>query len=310
VTHDEALLDAYTDALCGEIRGTAALMAELGLRARAAYVGGGTPTALGRERLRRVLRTAEPVFALASEVTVEAGRPDTLDGEMLRMLWDEGANRLCVNPQTMNDETLSRIGRAHTAGQTEEAFRLAREAGFTHINMDLIAGLPGEDVAAFSHTLSRVFALAPESVTVHALCVKRSSDMHRLGDSLPEAGVAQEMVALARRETQSRGYQPYYVYRQKHMAGAQENVGYALPGHECLYNVDMMEDAVTVLSMGAGAISRRVWPDRVRILRAPNVKDVAHYIARAGEMLTRKRDLMAKENAPASETGAGAEELE
>ncbi|HSK68988.1 MAG TPA: coproporphyrinogen dehydrogenase HemZ [Candidatus Limnocylindria bacterium] len=307
VTRDGALLDAYTDALCGEVAGTAALAQGLGLRARAVYFGGGTPTALGERRLRRVLEAARPLTAQSREVTVEAGRPDTLDMPMLRMLRDEGAGRLCVNPQTMDDATLSRIGRAHTAAQTEEAYAMARAAGFTHVNMDLIAGLPGEDEETFRRSLSRVLDLSPESVTVHALCVKRSSDMHRLGDALPDGAAAQNMVDAARAETAARGYAPYYLYRQKHMAGNQENVGYAMPGHECLYNVDMMEDAVTVLAAGAGAISRRVWPGRNRIVRAPNVKDIAHYIARVGEMMERKEELMrmgAGEGADEAEDGA------
>ena len=243
--------------------------------------------------LDRVLRAAQPFIQKAREVTVEAGRPDTIDEEKLAVIYENGGSRISVNPQTMHDETLRRIGRRHTTAQTERAYALARAAGFSHINMDLIAGLPGENLDMFLDTLRWSRGLAPESLTVHTLCIKRSSLLHLWEAELPDGGMVERMVDAGRREAAARGMRPYYLYRQKHMAGNLENVGYALPGHECLYNVDMMEETGHVLAVGAGAISKRVDPRIGRIERAPNVSEIGHYIARTDEMLERKRALWA-----------------
>ena len=194
----------------------------------------------------------------------------------------------------MHDETLLRIGRRHTAAQTEAAYALARKIGFHHINMDLIAGLPGESLEMFLQTLAWSRALSPESLTVHTLSIKRSSLLHLWEAQLPDGGMVAEMVEAGRAEAASRGMQPYYLYRQKYMAGNLENVGYALPGHACLYNIGMMEETAHVMAAGAGAISKRVAPVQGRIERAPNVSDIDHYIARVDEMLARKRALWAQ----------------
>ena len=288
---DGKLLGLYVSALIGEIEGTIALMRARGLKARSVYIGGGTPTVLDEAQLTRVLEAARPMFSQALEVTVEAGRPDTITPGKLRAIAHSGARRVSVNPQSAHDKTLELVGRAHTWAQTVEAFRIAREAGFTHINMDVIAGLPGEDLKMFRQTLNRVLDLRPEALTVHTLSIKRSSDMRRYGDSLAPGNEVERMVALVREQAREQGLEPYYIYRQKHMAGNLENVGYAKPGFACLYNLDMMEDQTTVLAMGAGAVSKLVYHGRKRILRAPNVKDIEHYIARAEEMLERKHAL-------------------
>ena len=285
------LLPPYTDALTAEIEGTLSLMEEKKLRPRAFYMGGGTPTSLSPGQLERVLRAARPFIDRAREVTVEAGRPDTIDRDKLQVIRDGGATRISVNPQTMHDETLRRIGRRHTARQTEEAYALARKMGFRHINMDIIAGLPGENPDMFRQTLVWSRALAPESLTVHTLSIKRSSLLHLWEASLPDGGMVEQMVDAGRREAGERGLRPYYLYRQKHMAGNLENVGYALPGHECVYNLDMMEETGHVLAAGAGAISKRVDPARGRIERAPNISEIGQYIERMPEMLERKRVL-------------------
>jgi coproporphyrinogen dehydrogenase HemZ len=289
---DGGILPAYVSALEHEIAATTQLISEQGLRVRSVYVGGGTPTALPADLFYRVLKSTSGLIARAREVTVEAGRPDTITEEKLHVIMDSGGTRISVNPQTMHDKTLAAIGRRHTALQTEEAYRLARRAGFRHINMDLIAGLPGENPMMFFQTLDWVLAMKPEALTVHTLSLKRSSDMYRFGDPLPAGDEVEKMVDKARERSRDEGFQPYYLYRQKHMAGNLENVGYAKPGSACLYNIDMMEDMTTVLAMGAGAISKRVWPARKRILRAPNVKDIPHYISRVDEMILRKNALM------------------
>lgn len=285
------LLEPYTNALLKEIDAAVLLMAEAGLRPRAFYMGGGTPTAMTAPQLERILRAAQPLMKGARERTVEAGRPDSINAEKLRIIREAGVERISVNPQTAHDQTLEVIGRTHSVSEAEAAFHLAREAGFSIINMDLIAGLPGEDRAMFEHTLQWVAGLKPENLTVHTLCVKRSSDMHRLKDSLPDEETVAFMVQLGRATADCLSMNPYYLYRQKHMAGNQANVGYALPGQECLYNVDTMEDTVSVLALGAGAISKRVTKGRETVSRAPNVKELHHYLTRVDEMIARKRAL-------------------
>ena len=287
----------YVDALLREISLCRELMAEAGYTLRAGYVGGGTPTAIPCADLEKILIAAQTAFPTAVEWTVEAGRPDTIDGEKLKMLKDRDIGRISVNPQTFNDETLKRIGRAHTGAETLEAYALARKLGFDDINMDLIAALPGETVADFRHTLDVVEGLRPESVTVHSLAIKRSSKLHEQltvagGHTQTNAEGAAEMIATARNRLMGQGYRPYYLYRQKYMAGNLENVGYALPGKACLYNIGNMEETVSVLALGAGAISKWLFDRTLRIERAPNVRNIDEYIARVDEMVRRKRSVI------------------
>ena len=292
------LVEPYVQALLREIELAAELMREKGMTLRAGYIGGGTPTSISRDQLERVLAAAQKRFPGAVEWTVEAGRPDTIDEEKLRMLKDRAVTRISVNPQTFSDETLKSIGRVHTGADTIRAYELARGLGFDDINMDLIAALPGEDLRDFEHTLQTVEALAPESVTVHSLAIKRSSRLHeRLHVeagahnqvSVPEA---QQMISMARERLARGGWRPYYLYRQKYMAGNLENVGYARPGKACLYNIGNMEETASVLALGAGAITKWLFPRQLRIERAPNVKNIEQYIARVDEMIQRKRALI------------------
>lgn len=289
------LLAPYVNALCGEIDAALDLLEKTGLRPRAFYMGGGTPTSLPPALLSRVLKKAAPLMAACREITVEAGRPDTIDREKLSVLRDSGVTRISVNPQTMHDETLRIIGRRHTAAQTEEAFYLAREMGFSHINMDLIAGLPGENTAMFAQTLAWLRSLGPESMTVHTLSIKRSSLLHLWQAQLPDGGMVADMVRAGAEAARGMGMQPYYLYRQKYMAGNQENVGYALPGHACLYNVDMMEETANVVALGAGAASKRLFPQQGYIRRAFNVSDIRQYIDRVDEMADRKAELFLRQ---------------
>ena len=295
---DGRLVAPYVAALKREIDLGAQIVAEKGLRARAVYFGGGTPTAIPRAALEELIGTAREAFPGAVEWTVEAGRPDTIDRPMLEMLLRTGTTRISVNPQTFNDETLRRIGRAHTAQETVDAYRLAREVGFDDVNMDLIAALPGETLADFRRTLETTVALGPESVTVHALAIKRSSRLHEQmhvqggGHGLTPAGEAEKMTALARETLAAGGWRPYYLYRQKYMAGNLENVGYAKPGKACLYNIGNMEETASVLALGAGAITKWLFDRARRIERAPNVKNIEAYISRVEEMAARKRALI------------------
>ena len=305
---DGRLVTPYVDALLREIELCRDMMAEAGMTLRAGYVGGGTPTAIPCGDLERILDAAQAAFPTAVEWTVEAGRPDTIDEEKLRMLKARGIGRISVNPQTFNDETLRRIGRAHTGEETLRAFALARELGFDDINMDVIAALPGETVADFERTMDAVIGLAPESVTVHSLAIKHSSRLHEQltvagnGHSQVLAEGAAEMIAGARARLMALGWRPYYLYRQKYMAGNLENVGYARPGKACLYNIGNMEETVSVLALGAGAISKWLFDRTLRIERAPNVRNIEEYIRRVDEMAARKRAVIF------SDKGAGAQE--
>ena len=292
VLRSEALLSDYLVALKADIAAGAALIRETGRSVRAMYVGGGTPTVLSAEQLKDLLTFAFDAYGgFGLECTVEAGRPDTIDREKLNVLWDMGVRRISINPQTMNDETLSRIGRAHTVQETVDAFLLARETGFRCINMDVIAGLPGETPADMARTYAQIETLAPDNLTVHALAIKRSSRLKAQLDAypLPSAGDAARMTGQGQTLARRLSMRPYYMYRQKYMRGNLENVGYAKAGAECVYNVDMMEETASILSHGAGAMTKRVFDAESRIGRLPAPKDVPSYIAKLPRLLSDKR---------------------
>lgn len=296
------LVEPYLQALFQEMTGTSQLLHDSGRHLRAVYVGGGTPTSLNETQFARLLERMMTLFPGACEYTVEAGRPDTITRGKLQALRDAGVGRISINPQTMNDRTLQVIGRAHTARQVLDAYAMAREAGIHHINMDVIAGLPGEDIADFARTMDAARLLKPESLTVHTLAIKRSSRMHLENAPLPDGDTAAKMVRMGRETAWDMGLEAYYLYRQKHMAGNQENVGYALLGHACQYNVDMMEETTHILAMGAGGISKRIYPEEGHIGRAPNVANIEMYIRRVEEMLARKRDLFLPSGADSRES--------
>ena len=258
------------------------------------YIGGGTPTTLEPEQLDRLLCNLKTLFDFSTvqEFTVEAGRADSITREKLEVLRRHGVGRISVNPQTMKQETLDIIGRGATVAQVLEAYRLAREVGFDNINMDLILGLPGETEDDVQRTIDQVISLAPDSLTVHSLAIKRAS---RLNQWIQEHGIetlrnTDETMAIAEPGARALDMHPYYLYRQKNMSGNFENVGYAREGKFGLYNILIMEEVQTIVALGAGAITKRVYPDG-RIERCENVKEVAQYIERIGEMIERKRVL-------------------
>ena len=259
------------------------------------YIGGGTPPPPEPEELRRLLSKVRASFDFSQvkEFTVEAGRADSITRDKLRALKEFGVTRISVNPQTMNQETLNIIGRRHTVGQVEEAFRLAREEGFTNINMDLILGLPGETKEHVERTMEAVTRLCPDSLTVHSLAIKRAS---RLSLWIEENGIetlhnTDETMEIAAEGAARMNMKPYYLYRQKNMSGNFENVGYATEGNYGIYNILIMEEKQTIMALGAGTISKAVYPDG-RIERCDNVKDVALYIEKIDEMIDRKRKLL------------------
>lgn len=263
---------------------------------RALYIGGGTPTALSESSLEKVLARASKIARNAKEFTVEAGRPDTITEQKLAMIKASGAGRISVNAQSMFDETLIKIGRRHTAAQFLESYGLAIKAGFDAINVDLIAGLPGETQDHIEKSLNQVIGLKPENITVHTLAVKRASAFAAANmDAFPTDTQNAQSVATAHDMLESAGYNAYYMYRQKYMKGSLENAGYTLRGKACLYNIDNMEELCDVLAFGAGAISKRLFAGGARIERAANVKDLKGYIERHGEMADAKRTLFADE---------------
>ena len=287
----------YIGALTKELHYIAGVMRGAGRRARAVYIGGGTPTALGLREFERFIYFVAELFGddRPDEITVEAGRADTIDAEKLsavKVLAPAADKlRLCINPQTMNPGTLELIGRRHTPGDVIRAFRLARDAGFDNINSDIIAGLPGESVGDFENTLEAVAGLAPDSLTAHTLSIKRSSKLNEFTGrySLPPARETAVMLEAAFRFASGRGMRPYYLYRQKNKIGNLANVGFAADGAECAYNIHEMADKIDVLAAGAGAVSKFTDGNTGRIERVFNVKNLLEYISRIDEMIKRKQ---------------------
>ena len=283
------LLPQYLDALIRELETVGRLLAASGRRVRTLYIGGGTPTTLSTPQLRRLMDAIRTHFDLSGliEYTVEGGRPDTLDDEKLCAIRAGGCDRMSINPQTMNDAVLRTVGRRHTAAQTVEAFEAARRAGFDGINMDLIAGLPGDTPESFAASLDAVLALAPSNVTVHTLALKRGAELAMRQLTLPSAEDVRQMLQYAERALRERGYAPYYLYRQKYMSGSFENVGWCKPGYAGLYNIYMMEELHSILSLGGGAMTKINLPDGT-LERFHNPKFPQQYLARLNDVLAQK----------------------
>lgn len=283
-------VDHYLDALCHEIDCVAAMLPHR--HPDAVYIGGGTPTTLESVQMERLLLKIEEHFDIrdALEFTVEAGRPDSITAEKLQVLKQHGVTRISINPQTMNQETLDFIGRRHTTEQTRGAFRLARELGFDNINMDLIVGLPGEGAHEVERTMQEISAMDPESLTVHSLAVKRAARLRLFSEEHQELSFenSSEIMDMAAAYAKKAGLYPYYLYRQKNMAGNFENVGYAKKGCEGLYNILIMEEVQSIIALGAGAATKLKRPGN-RIERIENVKDIRNYIERIDEMIERKK---------------------
>lgn len=291
-------IERYLDALYKEIDFVSDLMKERNLGTESFYIGGGTPTTLTEVQLDRLLDRIFSKFGLEGlkEFTVEAGRPDTITKEKLEVIKSYGIGRISINPQSMNSRTLEAIGRLHSPEEIVASFDLAREAGIEVINTDLIAGLPGESPEDFRVTLDAVLALKPENITVHTLALKRASRLREEDSSYNYKEVERlgRMVEMSAEAMKENGYRPYYLYRQKYMAGNFENVGYAKPGTECIFNVRTMEEKQSMIALGAGGISKRFFPEENRIERAANVSNYEIYIERLQEMLGRKKNLFAE----------------
>ena len=284
----------YLEALFKELEYTAEKMK--GRPLDTIYFGGGTPTSLPAEDIDAILCKLEQLFDTknALEFTVEAGRPDSITEEKLKVLASHGISRISINPQTMNQKTLDLIGRRHTVENVKEKFHIARELGFDNINMDLIMGLPGEDLDDVKHTLEEIEALKPDSLTVHSLAIKRAARLNMFKEEYADLKInnTPEMIALSEACARRMGMEPYYLYRQKNMAGNFENVGYSLPGKACIYNILIMEEMQTIAACGAGTTTKVVFPSENRRERCENVKEVEQYISRIDEMIGRKEKII------------------
>lgn len=290
---DEGQIVSLLQAIGQDIQAVVKLLSTCGLSPQSLYIGGGTPTCLPEKQFGQLLGWIRDAFDIPSmkEFTVEAGRPDSIDEAKLRLMREAGVTRVSVNPQTLQQRTLDRIGRRHQAEQTFSALRLVRKAGFRFVNMDLIAGLPGETPADLQSSLAQVLAHHPENITVHTLAIKRGAELKDCFDSagLPEPRTVQEMVEMSAAMIRAGGWSPYYLYRQKNSPGNMENVGYAKPGAECIYNIDIIEERRTIIGMGPSAASKAVCPEEWRLDSCHFPKDIPTYVNRIAE-LTAKRD--------------------
>lgn len=292
----EKRMEEYLGALFQEMDYVAEKMA--GRPLDTVYFGGGTPTSLSEEHLETVMARLKSTFDFSTvkEFTVEAGRPDSITEGKLSVLKRYGVTRISINPQTMKQETLDLIGRRHTVEMVKEKFAMARVLGFDNINMDLIIGLPEEGLEDVKHTMEEIQYLNPDSITVHSLAIKRAARLNMFREKYGQLRITgtQEMIDLTAASARSMGQEPYYLYRQKNMAGNFENVGYSRPGKACIYNILIMEEKQTIIACGAGTTTKVVFPSENRLERVENVKDVEQYIARIQEMLDRKEKMLAK----------------
>lgn len=287
-------VDEYIEKLIYEILSIKDIMHNKSINT--VYIGGGTPTSIPTRDLERIIETIYNSFGEKNikEFTVEAGRPDTIDLELLKMLRNQNIDRISINPQSMNDVTLKKIGRKHTTKDILNAYKMAKEVGIDTINMDLIVGLPGEGVTEIINTLRLLEKLNPENVTVHTLSVKKGSEIDHNIDKfdIKGQGVIEKMLFEASTFAKKMNLEPYYLYRQKHILGNYENIGYAKKDKECIYNISIMEEKETIVAAGLGAVTKIYYQDEDRLERIPNFKDMKNYLTRIEELIDKKRKLL------------------
>ena len=288
------LVEPYLEGLCREITAAAPLLREAGLSLRTIYIGGGTPTTLSAGQLDRLLTQVEKSFDLSrlTEYTVEAGRPDTITAEKLAVLATHNVDRVSVNPQSMEDHVLAAMGRDHRAEDIVTAYDIVRASGVPMVNMDLIAGLPRDTVDGFRYTLDRVLEMAPENITVHTLALKKGSRLMLERQGLPSGEDTAAMLDYAWDRLRGAGYLPYYLYRQKYMSGALENIGWCKPGCEGLYNICIMEELHTILALGGGGSTKLTDPGTGKIVRITNPKYPHVYLERLDQVCANKAQLV------------------
>lgn len=289
IAHNQKFVEPYVDALMKEIEQTALMAQSLGYKAETIYFGGGTPSSIEPKYLEKLIKKVKECFdiSMLSEITVEAGRPDTFSLELMDMLRENEVSRISINPQTMNQKTLDKIGRRHSVMQTVNAFEMAKKYDCFSINADIIAGLPGETREDFEKTVKEVCALSPDAVTVHTMYLKRAARLIDDFEKLRFASDMGEMVGFSYDYLIKNGYNPYYMYKQRNTLGNLENVAFSREGHESLYNIYIMEEIQTILAMGGGASTKMVKGDRIE--RVFNPKEAADYINRIDEIIEKKR---------------------
>ncbi|MDE6671432.1 MAG: coproporphyrinogen dehydrogenase HemZ [Ruminococcus sp.] len=286
------LIPDYVQCLCKELEIISRIISETGTEIDTIYFGGGTPSAIPAEDIRTIMECVRKNFDLNKirEYSFEAGRPDTITAEKLHIIKEYGADRISINPQTLNNDILKVIGRRHTADDTLKAYELARKEGFRNINTDLIAGLPDDTPESFRNTLDKIIDISPESITVHTLTLKRSSNLFAQGEENISNPVA-EMVDYSIEKLMNNDYQPYYMYRQKNTIGNLENIGYARKGYESYYNIYIMDETQTIIGAGSGASTKLVYPDN-RINRIHNYKFPYEYISDFDRLMTKKEEII------------------
>ncbi len=285
-------MDEFTDKLVKEIEKTAEIINKMGAYVESIYIGGGTPTSLSAEQLKKIFDAVKSSFDLSrlKEYTLEAGRSDTITRKKLEEAKKGGVDRISINPQTMNDITLKKVGRAHDSEMFKDCFKIAREVGFKIINTDLIAGLPDETPEMFKYSLDEVIKLNPENITVHSMCVKRAASLRMTDTRLTEAKQMNEMLSYTQKRMAEENYIPYYMYRQKNISGNLENVGYSKEGCMSAYNISIMEEKQTIIALGGGGSTKIVMGDRIE--RIFNFKNPDEYIKRFDEILKKKNEIL------------------
>ncbi len=291
VAQAKKLIPDYVRLLCKEIEEISVISKELGLNLETVYFGGGTPTSLDAEDLLAITDAVGRSFDVKNirEYTIEAGRPDTLNRDKLDVMKNAGVSRISINPQTFNAKVLENIGRKHSPEMTIEAFRMARESGFDNINMDFIAGLPGDTYESFRNSIDTAVSLNPENITIHTLALKRAANLVTKGETDTVYSETAQMLEYSDSALSKAGYFPYYMYRQSKTVGNNENVGWSKEGRECLYNIYMMEEIHTVLAAGGGAVTKLKNPFENKIERIFNFKYPYEYISRFDELTERKK---------------------
>jgi oxygen-independent coproporphyrinogen-3 oxidase len=283
--------EAYLEALIKEIKEVSKILK--GKKLSSVYMGGGTPTTLTPLQMDILISSLKENFDIKdnTEITVEAGRPDSINEEKLRVLKKHNIKRISINPQTMNEETLNLIGRKHSVREVIDSFNLARSLGFDNINMDFILGLPGEDINAVKNTMEEIIKLDPDSITIHSLAIKRAAGLSLFKEKYKDLSIEnnKDIMDLCYNYAEKMNMQPYYMYRQKNMAGNLENVGFSKKNKECIYNILIMEEKQTIIALGAGAVSKMVFKEHGRIERVDNVKNVDIYIERIDDMIEKKK---------------------
>lgn len=285
-------IDGFVEKLLLEIKKTAEVIDKIGAYVENIYIGGGTPTTLSAQQLNKIFNEIKKNFDLSmlKEFTLEAGRVDTITKEKLEAAKKGGVTRISVNPQTMNDITLKKVGRAHSADMVRECFKLVRKVGFNNINMDLIAGLPDETVQMFKYSLDEVIKLGPENITVHSMCVKRAANLRLSNIELTEARHMNEMLLYTQKRMKENNMVPYYMYRQKNILGNLENVGYAKQGTMSAYNINIMEEKQTIIALGGGGSTKLVMGEKIE--RIFNFKDPLEYIRRFDDIIKKKDEII------------------